>query len=160
MSDDDEKVERLKPLPFLRPAGKARVEENVLWPGFNDPYQAAGGPENDEISRLVVVLGRDGFREGATAYHIFQYVHLDECEVGFTASGDQWFRFLFSGRSPKLVEGHGRSLLRTCEYVSLRRMPWIRLADRDFRRADGVPDDEPIITRIKITAWKPESPEE
>ena len=105
MSDDDEKVERLKPLPFLRPAGKARVEENVLWPGFNDPYQAAGGPENDEISRLVVVLGRDGFREGATAYHIFQYVHLDECEVGFTASGDQWFRFLFSGRQSEAGRG-------------------------------------------------------
>jgi len=156
MSDDDEKVERLKPLPFVRAAGKARVEEDVLWPGFNDPYRAAGSPENDEISRLVVVLGKDGFKDGATAFHIFQYVHLDEGEVGFTASGDQRFSFLFSGRSPKLVTGHGRNVLRICEYISLRRMPWIRQADRDFRRADGVPDDEPVITSIKITAWTPE----
>jgi hypothetical protein len=156
MSDDDEKIERLKPLPFLRAAGKARVEEDVLWPGFNEPYRAAGSPENDEITRLVIVLGKDGFKDEATAYHIFQYVHLDECEVGFTASGEQWFSFLFSGRSPKLVTVHGRNLLRICEYISLRRMPWIRLADRDFRRADGVPDEEPIITSIKIADWKRE----
>ena len=49
----------------------------------------------------------------------------------------------------------GRNLQRICDYISLRRLPWIREADRDFKAADGVGSDEPIITKIELTDWQP-----
>jgi hypothetical protein len=157
MSDEDNKggtddKERLKPLPFKRPPVKATAEKDALLPALNDPYKAAGNPENGEASRLVLVMGKDGFKLGGKAYYFMPYVHIDMGEFGFTANG-QCFRFVFAGRQPKLVTVEGRDLLRICDYVSLRRVPWLRMADRDFRAADAVPDDEPIITRIEVTDW-------
>jgi hypothetical protein len=32
-------------------------------------------------------------------------------------------------------------------------MPWIRLADRDFRPGDG--SGESIFTRVEVTDWMP-----
>ena len=43
----------------------------------------------------------------------------------------------------------GRDLLRIFDYIRLRRLPWIRQADRDFRA------DEPIILKIEIEDWVP-----
>jgi hypothetical protein len=57
---------------------------------------------------------------------------------------------------------HGRNLLRICDYIGLRRMQWIRQADRDFRAADDVESSEPIITRIEVTDWmrlEPKAPD-
>jgi hypothetical protein len=47
-------------------------------------------------------------------------------------------------------------MLRVCDYISLKRMPWIRLADRDFKKSDNVPDDEPIFLGFKIEDWQPQ----
>ena len=104
-------------------------------------------PRTTAVTRLVVFMGKDGVKPDATAYCFFQYVHLDEGEFGFTANGEQWFAFLFSGRRPKLLTVHGRNLRRICDYISLHRMPWIRLADRDFRpggRRDDDADHHPL----------------
>jgi hypothetical protein len=44
----------------------------------------------------------------------------------------------------------GRSLLPICDDVHQHRMPWIRVADRDFRASGEVPDNRPFITEIRI----------
>jgi hypothetical protein len=148
----DVAMEGYKPDAYVRTLPAARPDKDAKLPGMNDPYQAAGHPENGELSRLVLIMGKDGFKPGATAYYIMQYVHIGLGEFGFDAHG-QFFRFLFSDLQPKLVMVRGRSLLRICDYISLRRMPWIRQADRDFRLADGAVDGEPFITRIEVTDW-------
>ena len=156
MSDDgDEKVERLKPLPFVRPPAKARPDKEALLPSPDDPYQAAGFADN-EVSRLVLIMGKDGFKPGCTAYYLLQYVHIGLGEFGFEAGG-QFFRFVFADIQPKLVTVHGRNLLRMCDAIALRRVQWVRMADRDFRAepapAGGVGGSEPFISRIEVADW-------
>lgn len=129
-----------------KPADKA-----ALLPALTDPYAAGGFVEN-EVSRLVLVMGKDGFRIGGSAYIVFQYVHMGIGQLGFTANG-QVFSFVFADLQPKLVTVHGRNLQRIFDYISLRRMPWIRQADRDFRAVGGT-SDEPFISRIVIEDWK------
>ena len=63
-------------------------------------------------------------------------------------------RFVMADLQPNLVKLHGRNMLRICDYILLRRMPWIRLADRDFRAADDVAGTEPIFTRFEVADWK------
>ena len=114
------------------------------------PTRRRGIPRIDEVSRLVLVMGKEGFQPGGTAYWFLQYVHISLGGFGFADDG-QWFDFIWSDVQPKLATVRGRNLLRIADYISLRRMPWIRQADRDFR--GGVADSEPIITRIEITDW-------
>jgi len=152
--NDDKKIEPLKPLPFKRPAVKVKPENGAPLPSPGDPYQAAGFVAESDLARLVLVMGREGFKDGETAYVILQYVHIGLGEFGFEDDG-QFFRFVFSDIQPKLIEVHGRSLLRICDQIALRRMPWIRQADRDFRLVAGGANDEPIITKINIDDWKP-----
>jgi hypothetical protein len=133
--------------PDAKPAEKA-----ALLPALNDPY-AAGGFVESEVSRLVLVMGKDGFRIGGNAYIVLQYVHMGIGQLGFTANG-QVFSFVFADLQPKLVTVHGRNLQRIFDYISLRRMPWIRQADRDFRAVGSVPDNDPFISRIEVEDWK------
>jgi hypothetical protein len=135
-------------------ARRTAPEKTALLPSLNDPYRAAGFADN-EVNRLVLVMGKDGFRLGGTAYIFLQYMTIGTGELGFTADG-QFFRFLFADIQPKLVTVYGRNLQRICDSISLRRMQWIRQADRDFRASDGMADDDPIITKIDIRDWKPE----
>jgi hypothetical protein len=128
------------------------VENAALLPALNDPYKAGGFAEH-EVSRLVLVMGRDGFHAGANAYIAFQYVHIGMGQLGFTRDG-QVFSFVFSDIQPKLFTVHGRNVLRIFDQISLRRMPWIREADRDYRQPGAAPDTEPIITRIEVEDWK------
>jgi hypothetical protein len=160
-----DKVETLVPKPFLRTVepGKttaARAEEPPLWPSFTDPYKAAGTADNDGLTALVAVLGKDAAKPGSFAYRIFQYVHIDEGGGGITPGGEQWFVFLFSGRRPKVLTVYGRNVQRICDYIARHRMPWIRVADRDFRPGDGADGDTPIITRITIEEMTEEQEEE
>src|SRR5262245_44887943 len=95
---EDTKVKRfVDPRPLTRP-GVARPEKKSRWPGLDgeedEKYKAASDPENGEVARLVVMMGAAGFKPGATAYHGFQYVHIDDFEFGFTAEGEQWCAFL------------------------------------------------------------------
>jgi hypothetical protein len=145
-------AEILKPETFQR--GASSVEKAAVLPSLTTEYKAAGTPENGEVSRLVLVMGQDGFRPGGTAYVFMQYAHIGLGQFGFTV-GEQDFSFVFSDIRPKLVVVHGRNLLRICDYVSLRRMPWIRQADRDFQPGDGAADSEPFIRLIEIRDWKP-----
>jgi hypothetical protein len=143
-------IEGLKADAYSRAAQPSRAETDALLPALGDPYKAAGTPDSGEISRLVLVMGKDGFKPEGTAYYFLQYVHLSLGEFGFWDDG-QWFTFIWSDVQPKLVTVRGRNLLRISDYISLRRLPWIRQADRDFRGA--APRDEPIITRIELTDW-------
>jgi hypothetical protein len=71
-------VEKLVPEAFLRRSGG-----DATLPGLNDPYKAAGTPESGEVTRLVLIMGKDGFKLGASAYVILQYVHIGLGEFGF-----------------------------------------------------------------------------
>jgi hypothetical protein len=154
----DDKVAPLKPEPFLRVVAEAKAsgkpDNNALLPSPDEPYQAAGFATESELSRLVLVMGKEGFKAGGTAYVTLQYVHLGLGEFGYDDDG-QWFTYLFSDLQPKRLKCRGRNILRYFDYIGLRRLPWIRLADRDFRLVGGA-NDEPIFTRIEITDWAPE----
>jgi hypothetical protein len=139
------------PAAGLRVTETPAAETVALLPGLNTEYKAAGFTDN-EVSRLVLIMGKDGFRLGHHAYITLQYVHIGIGQFGFTANG-QVFSFVFSDIQPKLVTVHGRNLLRIFDYIGLRRMPWIRQTDRDFRAVDGVANNEPIITLIEISDW-------
>lgn len=145
----DDVMERLRS-PSLARGDAAKAETEARLPRAGDPYQAAGLPDNSELSRLVLIMGKEGFKAGSTAYHFLQYVHLGLGEFGHWDDG-QWFNFVVSDLQPKLVTVRGRDLLRICDYIALRRMSWIRQADRDF--LDGGGDTGPIITRIEVTDW-------
>jgi hypothetical protein len=148
----DPKVRTLKPVPYVRTPETARpAESEPLWPSLNDPYTAAGTPDSEAIPRLVVVMGRDRFKPGGgTVYYALPYSDMGVGEFGFDADG-QWFWFPFNEPGRRLIlKAHGRGILRAGDYISLRRMPWIRLADRDFRSGDVAGGDEPIFTRIEV----------
>ena len=148
--DRDSKIEVFADAVYKRSAA-ARKEWEPAWPGIADPYRAAATPENDAIARLVVVMGRDRFKPGdQPAYYTLPYHDMGTGEYG-VGKDFQWFRIPFyeSGRC-RLLKAQGRSILRICDYISLSRMPWIRLADRDFRPGDGADADTPIFTHISV----------
>ena len=53
---------------------------------MNDLYKAAGYADS-EMNRLVLVMGKDGFRIGGTAYVFLQYMYIGTVELGFTDRG-------------------------------------------------------------------------
>lgn len=144
-------ADRLRAEPFTR--GASSAEKNAVLPTLTTEYKAAGTPESGELSRLVLVMGKDGFKPGGTAYFFIQYVHLSLGEFSFTPTG-QRCRFLIADVQPKLLTLDGRNLLRTCDQIALRRIPWLRLADRDFRPGDDADASEPIILGLELTDWK------
>jgi hypothetical protein len=122
-------------------------------PDLNSPYKAAGTADNGEVSRLVVIFGKDRFRVGQTAYVAFQYTDVGRGECDITEGG-HCFRFPFHDPlEPKLLIVRGRNLLRIFDYIGLRRLPWIRQAERDVRLGD----DEPVITWIDIQDRRPQA---
>jgi hypothetical protein len=131
--------------PPASAVGLHAVEGNVLLPGYGDPYRAAGPESSESLTRLACIMGKEGFQPGGKAYRFFQYVHLDsDTDFGFTKDG-QIITLRFAGMNPVLVVIRGRNLLRICDAIHLHRIPWIRVADRDF--ADGQLE---IITAIEI----------
>jgi hypothetical protein len=136
-----------KVLPLLSPDLSAL-------PGPGDDYKAAAVPANGELTRLWCIMGKDQFRAGGKPYRFFQYVHLDsDGEVGFDQHG-QVLSFRFSGMTPVLITVRGRNLIQICDYISLHRLPWIRVADRDFlpgEAMDAGGNPVPIITGITIS---------
>jgi hypothetical protein len=138
-------------------AARARAETEPAWPSLADPYKAAGNPDGDPLPRLVVVMGRDRFQPGdEPAYYTLQYSDMGTGEYGFAADG-QWFRIPFyEAGGSRLLTAHGRNIFRIGDSISLGRMPWIRMADRDFRPGDGQDADEPIFTRITVEVVKEE----
>jgi hypothetical protein len=146
----DSKVESFKDAVYTRSAA-ARTETEPGWPGLGELYRAAGNPDNDAIARLVVVMGGDRFKPGdQPAYYTLPYHDMGIGEYGFDKDG-QWFRIPFheSGRT-RLLAARGCGIFRIGDYISLSRMPWIRLADRDFRPGDGEDADAPVFTHISV----------
>lgn len=148
--------ERYNPSKFhhetISPQNKAG-----LVPGLQSPYQAAATATTEE-TRLVVMMDKSGFQPGGTAYFTFQYSHIDIGRFGFTDAG-QWFSFPFYDLQPRLLTVHGRNLFRVYLEIGSKRMPWIRVSDRDYRPPANADADEPIITRASVTNWKPEKSE-
>jgi hypothetical protein len=153
-----------RPTMYRRPpeaknpeAARARAETESAWPSLADPYKAAGNPDNDSLPRLVVVMGRDRFKPGdEPAYYTLQYYDMGTGEYGFAADG-QWFRIPFhEAGGTRLLSAQGRNILRIGDSISLGRMPWIRMADRDFRPGNGQDADAPIFTRITVEVVKEE----
>jgi hypothetical protein len=136
-----------KPDSFTR---RFAPERAATLPGRDDLYRAAGYADS-ETNRLVLVMGRHGFRIGGTAYVFLQYMYIETVELGFTDEG-QVFRFVLSDTQPKLVTVHGQNLVQICDDISLRKLQWIREAGQDFTAP--VSGDDPIITCIEICDWQ------
>jgi hypothetical protein len=125
------------------------VAEESLLPGPGDPYRAAGMPDTQPLTRLCCIMSRDGFQKGGQAYRYFQYVHLDSnTSLGFTEQG-QVITLRFAGSKTVEVRIVGRNLLRICDGIHQHRIPWLRVADRDFR-GSGEPGNSPVITGISV----------
>lgn len=154
-----DRAKLLTPKPFIRTA-EARGETEAAWPSLTDPYKAAGNPDNDVLTRLVVVMGQDRFKPGKQpAYYTLLYHDMGTGEYGFEADG-QWFRIPFQeSGGTRLLTARGRGILRIGDYISLCRMPWIRLADRDFRPGDGADADTAIFTHISVELVEEEQEE-
>jgi hypothetical protein len=122
----------------------------AFWPGFSNAG-AAGALAAQELPRLVVAMGKEGFKPGATAFYTLQYFHMGLGEFGYDDDG-QWFRFPFhQPKGGKLLLARGRNIMGCANAISLHRLPWIRMADRDLRPAGGGSDDTPIFTKIEVT---------
>jgi hypothetical protein len=139
-----------KPNSYAR---RFATERAAALPGQNDLYKAAGY-DDSELSRLVLVMGKDGFNIGSTAYVFLQYMYIGTVELGYTDDG-QVFRFVLSDTQPKQVTVWGDNLVQICDQMSLRKLQWIRQADEDFRAP--VSGDDPVITKIEIRDWQPEN---
>ena len=107
-------IEEYRPDAYARTAA-SRPDRDAMLPALTDPYKAAGTADNGEVSRLVLIMGKDGFKPGATAYYLMQYVHIGLGEFGFDADG-QIFRFVFSDIQPKLVTVPG---VACCGYATI-----------------------------------------
>ena len=133
------------------------AQDEAMLPGCDAQYQAAARQSNKALTRFVVCMGRDGFRPGGKAYHFFQYVHLDSnADFGYDKGG-QVLRFRFIAMTPVVVTINGRNLLQIMDYIQLHRMPWIKVADRDYAPADAKDEEgrpRPIITSITIAEAK------
>lgn len=140
--------------PRLRGAPAEPADSASLLPTLTTDYKASAMPENGDCTRLVLVMGKDGFAPGGNAYVALQYVHLGKGEFTHYDEG-QAFRFFCSDYQPLLLTVEGRNLLRIFDYITLRRMPWIRVKDRDFRPVDD-PSTEPVITSIRLEDWSPD----
>jgi hypothetical protein len=147
---DADTLESTRIKPFARNLPPVTDKASLPEPG--DEYRAMGFAENSEVARIVLIMGREGFAPGGVAYYAFQYVHIGRGEFGFDGDG-QWFRFGFSDLQPKRATVRGRNLLRMFDLVSLRRVPWIRMTDRDFRAIGGDNDNEPVVTTITVEDW-------
>ena len=148
--------ERYNPAKFHHETASPQNKAGLV-PGLASIYKAAGMATTEE-TRLVVVMDKTGFQTGGTAYLTFQYSHIDLGSFGFTADG-QWFSFPFYDLQPRLLTVHGRDLFRIYLEIGSKRMSWIRVCDRDFRPAIDADDDEPVITRARVTNWKPDKDE-
>jgi hypothetical protein len=145
----DSLLERRTPASIARVQRPEPDSDDVL-PLAGDPYQAYAMPVKNALTRLCCVMGHEGFRPGGKAYRFFQYVHLDsDTDLSFTPQG-QVLTLRFAGMKPVIVTIRGRNLVRLCDYIHLHRMPWIRVADRDFQATDGSGDNEPIITGFQV----------
>ena len=147
--DDNDKYD---PAKFRRegPSDKA-----AALPGPHTPYKAAATAYDGELPSLILIMGREGFKAGNVAYHILQYSHVDSGEFVMSDDG-QLFRFLFYDLQPKQLTVKGRNLLRIFQQLGSKRLPWIRMTDRDFRVVVGDDTDEPVITSIVLEDWRPE----
>jgi hypothetical protein len=156
--DKDKDKDKIHPFTGGGYARMPDAADDAALPGEDDPYRAAGTPENGEIPALVAIMGREGFQPGGTPYYDFEYVHISNLEFGITHAG-QMFRFVYSGFQPKLVIVYGDALLRMWHYIGKHRMPWIRQADRDLRPAGAGKSKEPVITKIEVYDWTRPKPQ-
>jgi hypothetical protein len=130
---------------FQRAASPGREDDDaVTLPGPGDDYRAAGRPANHGISRIHFMLGDRTIRFG-------QYAELDSFGT-FTPgarSGDA-FVICFKGRIPMEIVVEGRNLWSIFDYISVHRLPWVRVLpkDRDF-------EDEHAAVIHRITFRRP-----
>jgi hypothetical protein len=137
-------------VPKLAPA--------VMLPGLGPDYIAAATPDNGNIVRIwFIMAASELLKPGGKRHHGFFYVDMFS---GFTiGQDDDGLVFTFSFTTPErvLVIVRGRHLELICDYISLHRMAWIRVADAELSPDDPVAVDDngkplpvPFITSITI----------
>lgn len=151
---------RLNPDDFGNKNGDSGASgDEADLPGEKTPYQAMALQANHEITSLIVIMGKDGWLPGGTAYHSLDYMHMGHGTFGFIANGEQEFWFPFADPvEPVGLRVRGRNVLKAFRLISLKRMPWIRMKDegRDFQAGEAANDRTPVITRIEVKPWVPE----
>ena len=102
---------------------RPRRREGGALPALADAYKAAATPDNQEIRRLVLVMGKDGFKPGGRRLCVPAIPASGPGRVRLFGRRRASFRFVIADLQPKLVPVHGRNLLRICDYIGLRRIP-------------------------------------
>ena len=133
-----------------------RDDETVSLVTRSGTYKAAGRPSNKALQRFIVFFSKDGYGVGKKSAKQFQYVEMDSdgdesdgCGFGYTESGQEFSIKLVGSKVWKLTV-RGRNLWETYDYLTLHRLPWLRVADRDFPDADDPAGKKPIILSIDI----------
>lgn len=126
-----------------------RNEDRVAFAGDGE-YKAFGRPSTGMLPRFFVFFGKKGYGPGNKAVKQFQYLSLesdggvsDGCGFGFSPTGQEFSIKLAGSRLWKLTV-RGRNLWEIYDYLTLHRLPWIRVADRDFPDG-GEAAKKPII---------------
>ena len=144
----------IRPMSVPRRSRQPRPadEERASLPGLNDPYKAAAFREQRGKPP------RAGHGQGRLQPGQRLYRFCNTCISAWASSASRPTARCSASSSadlqPKLVTVHGRNLLRICDYISLRRMPWIRAGGSGFPGAAMACGHEPIITRIEVEDWK------
>jgi len=138
------------------PENSDRDDEIVTLAAKGGEYKASGRPANKALPRFFVFFSKSGYAIGKKAAKQFQYVEMDSdgddedgCGFGFTESGQE-FSIKVAGSKQWKLTVRGRNLWEIYDYLTLHRMPWIRVADRDFADADDAAGQKPIILSIEI----------
>ena len=133
-----------------------RDDETVSLVARSGTYKASGRPANKPLPRFVVFFNKHGYGVGKKAAKQFQYVELDSdgdetdgCGFGYTENGQEFSIKLVGSKLWKLTI-RGRNLWEIYDYLTLHRLPWLRVADRDFPDADDVAGKKPIILSVVI----------
>jgi hypothetical protein len=131
-------------------------DEVVSFASKGGEYRASGRAANKALPRFFVFFNKLGYGQGKKAAKQFQYVEMDSdgddvdgCGFGLTDVGQE-FSIKVAGSKLWKVTVRGRNLWEIYDYLTLHRMPWIRVADRDFADADDPAGQKPIILSVSV----------
>lgn len=131
-------------------------EEAVNFAARGGEYRASGRAANKALPRFFVFFNKLGFGPGKKAVRQFQYIELDSdgdeedgCGFGLTDTGQE-FSVKIAGSKLWKLTVRGRNLWEIYDYLSLHRLPWLRVADRDFADADDPAGQKPVILSVDI----------
>ena len=151
MNDKQPSNGTFDPAMFRKGTNAKPAEDGALLPALNDPYKA-GGFVDSEVSRLVLVMGKDGFGSGTPPISSFSTCIWARANSASRPTG----RYSASS-SPTFSQSWSRCMAATCNGFSITSAC---SGCRGFARRTGISgdrwptDNEPFISRIEVADWK------